>query len=185
MRMGRRETCRPARDWVHSAAERIYMPTLVERIAVAPRREKVIEDCCHLIDAQVKAKGGLSGIAIKGVYATVKTFKRGFVPSVVNALLDEWLGKLQPYYDKWSGGGGAFSEFLVARSDDVAEDLLTGHRRPRRQERARHDQEALREEPRLGQEERHRGDSGAGPPDREAPGRGRRDPASVTLPATA
>jgi hypothetical protein len=122
--MGRRETCRPARDWVHSAAERIYMPTLVERIAVAPRREKVIEDCCHLIDAQVKAKGGLSGIAIKGVYATVKTFKRGFVPSVVNALLDEWLGKLQPYYDKWSGGGGAFSEFLVARSDDVAEDLL-------------------------------------------------------------
>jgi hypothetical protein len=28
-------------------------------------------------------------------------------------------------------------------------------------------------------------DSGAGPPDREAPGRGRRDPAGVTLPATA
>lgn len=101
------------------------MSTLVQRIAVAPHRDKVIEDCCHLIDAQVKAKGGLSGIAIKGVYATVKTFKKGFVPSVVNAMLDDWLGKLQPYYDKWSaGGGGTYAEFLIARSDDVAEDLL-------------------------------------------------------------
>jgi hypothetical protein len=99
--------------------------SLVERIGVAPHREHVVEDCCHLVDHQVKAKGGLSGIAIKGVYATVKTFKRGFVPSVVNALLDDWLGKLQPYHDKWSAGGaGAFSEFLIARSDDVAEDLL-------------------------------------------------------------
>lgn len=96
---------------------------LVERIGVAPHREKVIADCCTLIDAQVKAKSGFSGIAIKGLYATVKTFKKGFVPSVVNAMLDEWLGKLQPYHDKWAGAG-AFAEFLTARSDEVAEDLL-------------------------------------------------------------
>ncbi|MBK9031002.1 MAG: hypothetical protein IPL61_06650 [Myxococcales bacterium] len=98
--------------------------SLVERIGVAPHREKVIEDCCGLVDAQVKAKSGFSGIAIKGVYATVKTFKRGFVPSVVNAMLDEWLGKLQPYHDKWAGADGGFAQFLIARSDDVAEDLL-------------------------------------------------------------
>lgn len=98
--------------------------SLVERIGVAPHREAVITDCCALIDAQVKAKGGLSGIAIKGVYATVKTFKKGFVPSVVNAMLDDWLGKLQPYHDKWEAGAGSFAEFLTARSDDVAEDLL-------------------------------------------------------------
>ena len=100
--------------------------TLVERIGVAPHREPVVNDCVNLVDAQVKAKGGLSGIAIKGVYATVKTFKRGFVPSVVNALLDEWLGKLQGHHDKWqSGGSGTFAEFVIARADDVAEDLLT------------------------------------------------------------
>ena len=100
--------------------------TLVERIGVAPYREQVIADCCTLIDAQVKAKSGLSGMAIKGVYATVKTFKKGFVPSVVNALLDDWLGKLQPYHDKWkAGGSGTLPEFFIARSDDVAEDLLT------------------------------------------------------------
>lgn len=100
--------------------------SLVERIGVAPHRKKVVADCGTLIDAQVKAKGGLSGIAIKGVYATVKTFKRGFVPSVVNALLDDWLNKLQPHHDKWaSGGQGTFAEFVIARSEDVAEDLLS------------------------------------------------------------
>ena len=100
--------------------------SLVERIGAEPVRAKVIEDCVELIDAQVKAKGGLSGMAIKGAYATIKTIKRGFVPSVVDALLDDWLGKLQPHHDKWSAGGaGTFAEFVIARSDDVAEDLLT------------------------------------------------------------
>ncbi len=99
--------------------------SLVERIGVEPSRAKVIEDCVGLIDAQVKAKGGLSGMALKGAYATIKTIKRGFVPSVVEALLDDWLGKLQPHHDKWAAGGaGTFSEFVIARSDDVAEDLL-------------------------------------------------------------
>jgi hypothetical protein len=100
--------------------------TLVERIGVEPYRPKVVEDCVHLIDGQVKAKGGLSGMAIKGAYATIKTIKKGFVPGVVEDLLDDWLGKLQPHYEKWvaGGGGGTFSEFVIARSDDVAEDLL-------------------------------------------------------------
>jgi hypothetical protein len=100
--------------------------TLVERIGAEPTRAKVIEDCVELIDAQVKAKGGLSGMAIKGAYATIKTIKRGFVPGVVDALLDDWLGKLQPHHDKWTAGGakGTFAEFVIARSDDVAEDLL-------------------------------------------------------------
>ncbi len=99
--------------------------SLVERIGVDPYRPKVVEDCVGLIDAQVKAKGGLSGMAIKGAYATIKTIKKGFVPSVVEALLDDWLGKLQPHYDKWSTGAtGTFAEFVIARSDDVAEDLL-------------------------------------------------------------
>lgn len=101
------------------------MPTLVERIATPPQRAQVIEDCAHLIDDTVKHKSGLSGMAIKAGYATIKTIKRGFVTGVVDALLDDWLGKLQPHHDRWAAGGsGTFSEFVIARSDDVAEDLL-------------------------------------------------------------
>ena len=63
---------------------------------------------------------------IKGAYSTIKTIKKKFVPEVVDALLDDWLGKIQPHYDKWeTTKPSTFSDYIIARSDDVAEDLLT------------------------------------------------------------
>jgi hypothetical protein len=98
------------------------MSNLVEQLGQAPKRESVITDCVELIDAQVKQKG----FVIKSAYATIKAIKKKFVPEVVDALLDDWLGKLQPHYDKWAAAKpSTLSDFLVARSDDVAEDLLS------------------------------------------------------------
>jgi hypothetical protein len=102
------------------------MTNLVERLGAEPRRQKVVDECVALIDHQVKSKGGVGGMAVRASYATIKALKKRFVPEVVDGLLDDWLGKLQPHHDTWSsGGGGSFSEFLIARSDDVAEDLLS------------------------------------------------------------
>jgi len=102
------------------------MTNLTERLGTEPTRAKVIEECVTLIDNQVKAKGGVSGLAIRASYTTIKAIKKKFVPEVVDGMLDDWLGKLQPHHDKWAaGGGGSFAEFLIARSDDVAEDLLS------------------------------------------------------------
>jgi hypothetical protein len=101
------------------------MTNLLERLGAEPTRAKVVEECVTLIDNQVKSKGGVGGMAVRASYATIKAIKRGFVPGVVNALLDDWLSKLQPHHDRWaSGGSGSFSDFLIARSDEVAEDLL-------------------------------------------------------------
>ena len=100
------------------------MPTLVEQLGKDTVRPTVIADCVELIDAQVKQKG----FVMKGAYATIKTIKKSFVPEVVNSLLDDWLGKLQPHYEKWSAAptqASSFSEYVIARSDDVAEDLLS------------------------------------------------------------
>jgi len=98
------------------------MPTLVEQLGKDPVRPVVINECVELIDAQVKTKG----FVIKSAYATIKAIKKKFVPEVVDALLDDWLGKLQPHYDKWSTNkASSFSDYVIARSDDVAEDLLS------------------------------------------------------------
>ena len=97
------------------------MSSLVEQIGQPPKREAVIEDCVALIDAQVKQKN----FVIKSAYAMIKGIKKKFVPEVVESLLDDWLGKLQPHYDKWAAAKTTtLSDFLVSRSDDVAEDLL-------------------------------------------------------------
>jgi hypothetical protein len=99
--------------------------TLSDLLGQPPMRENVVSDCVALVDDEVRAKGGLSGIAIKGAYGTVKAIKPRFVAEVVDALLDEWMGKLQPYYDKWRGApSGSMAEYFTARSEDVAEDLL-------------------------------------------------------------
>ncbi len=95
--------------------------TLVEQLARPPRREQVIKECVELIDAQVKSKGFI----IKSAYATIKTIKKGFVSETVDSLLDEWLEKIQPHYEKWQATKpSSFSDYVIARSDDVAEDLL-------------------------------------------------------------
>lgn len=98
------------------------MSTLVEQIGQPPKRAAVINDCVEMIDAQVKSKGFI----MKSAYATIKTIKKGFVGETVDALLDDWLGKLQPHYDKWVvAKQTSFSDYLVSRSDEVAEDLLS------------------------------------------------------------
>jgi hypothetical protein len=96
--------------------------SLVERLGKEPVRSKVVDECVELVETQVKNKGFL----MKGAYATIKAVKKRFVPEVVDALLDEWLGKMQPHYDKWEATKpGTFADYVIARSDDVAEDLLS------------------------------------------------------------
>jgi len=103
----------------------LHKPSLTEQITVDPTRPRVVAECATLIDEEVKSKGGLGGVAIRGAYATIKAIKRGFVPDVVDALLNDWVGQLEPYYDRWRNGGGpTFSDYVTARSEDVAEDLL-------------------------------------------------------------
>jgi hypothetical protein len=95
---------------------------LVEQLGNPTVRPQVIADCVDLIDAQVKQKG----FVIKSAYATIKAIKKRFVPEVVDSLLDDWLGKIQPHYDKWATAKpSSFADYVIARSDDVAEDLLS------------------------------------------------------------
>src|ERR1043165_6522872 len=98
------------------------MPSLVEKLAQGAARPPMIEDCVELIDGQVKQKG----LIIKSAYATIKAIKKRFIPEVVDSMLDDWLGKLQPHYDRWSANKtSSFADYVVARGDVVAEDLLS------------------------------------------------------------
>jgi len=98
------------------------MSTLTELLGAEPPRTQLVADCVDLVDAQVKTKGFM----VKGGYATIKTIKRRFVPEVIDGLLDDWLGKLQPHYDRWAAAKpSTFADYIIARSEDVAEDLLS------------------------------------------------------------
>ena len=65
------------------------MPSLPEVLTSDAKKQSVVEDCVHLIDDEVKDKGGLTGLAIKAGYSAVKGVKPGFVKNVVTDLLPE------------------------------------------------------------------------------------------------
>lgn len=99
--------------------------TLSQKIGSEPTRGRVVQECVVLVDQEVQAKNGVSGLAIKGAYGTVKKIKPDFVTAAVDGLLDGWLERLEPYYSSWQQAtGSTFAQFLTVRADDVAEDLL-------------------------------------------------------------
>jgi hypothetical protein len=101
--------------------------TLAEKLTKEPRRPKVIEACCVVIDEEVKSKTGLSAMVIKGGYGVVKAFKPRFVQEVVNSMLDQWVDKLEPHWTGWQAkkDGKPFPDYLAARGPEVAEALLS------------------------------------------------------------
>ena len=70
----------------------------LSELLTGEKKEQVVEDCCSLIDAEVKDKSGISGLAIKAGYGAVKGIKPGFVRNVVGDLLPEFAKALEPVW---------------------------------------------------------------------------------------
>ncbi len=100
------------------------MSTLPEILTNEAKKGLVVDDCCALIDAEVKDKGGISGLAIKAGYSAVKGVKPGFVRNVVTDLLPEFARVLDPMFQEAKQASKPVSDFFSARSAEVAEALL-------------------------------------------------------------
>jgi hypothetical protein len=102
------------------------MATLAEKLLTPEARPRLVADSARLIDEEVASKGGLTGIAIKGAYAVVKAFKAGIIPETVDALLDDFVAKLEPFYAAWlKTPGSPFAAYLEQRTGEVADALLS------------------------------------------------------------
>jgi len=89
-------------------------------------RPAVLADAQRLVDAEVQAKGGISGLAIKTGYKAVQSVKPNLVPEALNNLLDRFVERLEPLFTQWKSGdaGQSFESFLVGRKKEVANALL-------------------------------------------------------------
>lgn len=92
----------------------------------AEKRKQVVEDCARLIDGQVAAKKGASGLVIKAGYKAFKAVKPGMLPGTVDHFLNDFVAVLDKNWDAYEAAGkkGSFSDFLVSRDDEVAEGFL-------------------------------------------------------------
>lgn len=90
------------------------------------KRASLIADCVQLVDAEVRSKKGLGGVAVRAAYALVKAFKPKMMENTVDALLDDFAEVLQAHYQRYQeeGATGTLESYYGARADDVAEGLL-------------------------------------------------------------
>jgi hypothetical protein len=102
------------------------MATLQQTLLTPENQPHVIDDCLTLIDQEVASKSGVSGTAVKLAYKTANTFASGYLRGMVETLAPEMVLKLEPFWaDFTASGAGDFGDYLVKRSDEVSEALLS------------------------------------------------------------
>lgn len=102
----------------------LLMSTLKEILLVPGTRPKVVADCARLVDEEVDSKGGLSGLAIKGAYMVVKAVKPGFIPEAIDHMLDDFVGRLEPFHAEAQQKSEPIAPFLSGRASAVSDALL-------------------------------------------------------------
>lgn len=100
------------------------MPSLVDALADEATKAAAVRDCCDLVDEEVERKGGLSGMAIKAAYKTVKGIKPGFIEKAVSGLLPEFAAALAPLEEEARAKGERLGAHFEANASRVADALL-------------------------------------------------------------
>ncbi len=100
---------------------------LTEALLTDEKKPLVVEEVKALVDAEVASKKGPSGWAVRGGYGAVKKVSPNIVDSGVKRLLPDFLAQLEPFWQEYgqAAGDGRFADYLVARSDTVADALLS------------------------------------------------------------
>jgi Family of unknown function (DUF6918) len=98
--------------------------SLLDALTEETKKKDVVRDCCELIDAEVKDKGGISGLVIKAGYGTVKGIKSGFVEKAVEDLLPEFAKALDPIAADAKAQNKPVSDFFSQNATRVADALL-------------------------------------------------------------
>ncbi len=104
--------------------------TTLEALLCGPeRRADTLAACEALLDKEVQAKTGLSGMAVRSAFKVVRALRPGIVRDLLDALVPEFCRALEPTFAEARSEGGtvaqAFGERLRARPDEVAEALLS------------------------------------------------------------
>lgn len=97
---------------------------LSEQLLTAKNKPLLINDCCNMIDQQLAAKSGMSGMAIKAAFAALKGAKPGYIPYIVEQLLPQFLTALDPLWHEGEANGDPVA-YLNAKTSETADAMLS------------------------------------------------------------
>jgi hypothetical protein len=97
---------------------------LSDKIGDQATRKNLAEDCAKLMDEQVAAKGGLSGLALKAAYGVVKGVEPSYITGAINRLLPDALNALDSMWNEGIQSGDPV-QYLTQNSSRTADMLLS------------------------------------------------------------
>lgn len=97
---------------------------LSDKIGDQTMRQNLAEDCAKLMDEQVSAKGGISGLALKAAYGVVKGVEPSYIPAAINRLLPDALTALDPMWNEGVQSGDPV-QYLSQNRSRTADMLLS------------------------------------------------------------
>lgn len=102
------------------------MGKMEEILLESQTKSRVSDDCLALIDSEVASKKGAAGLVIKAGYRSFRALKPGIVEAAVGHLLPRFARIMDRYYEEFKavGASGVFEDWIAAKADPVAEDLL-------------------------------------------------------------
>lgn len=84
----------------------------------------IAAECTLLMDRQVSAKSGISGLALKAAYGVVKGLSADYIPGAIQRLLPEAVSALDPMWDEGIQAGDPVAH-LTQNSDRAADNILS------------------------------------------------------------
>jgi hypothetical protein len=101
------------------------MGSLVQAVQDTQKRPLIIQDCSQLIEDQVRSKRGMTGIAVKGAFKVIKSFKPGIIPRALDDMLDEFSGKVDPFWLASQKEGADPASYFRSNSTVISNALLS------------------------------------------------------------
>ena len=97
---------------------------LLSQVQAPGKRQALIADAEKVLDEEVADKSGLSGVAIKTAFKVVKGVRPGFIRDVIDSLLDDFLTKVDPVYQRAIADGLSPGALVEKERSIVASALL-------------------------------------------------------------
>ena len=100
------------------------MGSLIEVLKDPAIRPLVVADCEKMLDAEVADKRGISGMAVKGAFKTLKAIKPGMIRHTFNDLIDELAVQVEPFWQDCQNQEANPRTYFVSNSTLIANALL-------------------------------------------------------------
>ncbi len=79
----------------------------------------------QILESEVSSKRGVSGLAIKAGFATVKKVKPGILDSLLEVLLPAFAPAMEPHMEKAQVAAGGIQPYFGAHAGEIADTLLS------------------------------------------------------------